>query len=312
MLKIGKADDPVEVRRLITCIYGQPGIGKTAAAMTAAAPLHFDFDAGRHRTEFRGAPVEIKTWADVEAVTPEDLEPYQTVVIDTVGRALDLLSAHLTTKDAKMRASGGGLSLQGYGALKSTFAQWLRKLTVAGKDVVLIAHSDEQKRGDDVLERLDIQGSSKGEVYKLADLMGRLVFEGQKRRFLCSPSDSAFGKNPCGLPPIDVPSFKEERWWLAGVLSGVKARLNERANQAGAAQAAKDHALNRIEAATTAEELNGLVADLQGADQSTKAALLARGKELGIPFDRQARSFVAPAPEQQKAANSTEWPEEAA
>jgi hypothetical protein len=51
-----------------------------------------------------------------------------------------------------------------------------------GKDVVLIAHMDEQRNGDDIIERLDVQGGSKGEIYKAADAMGRVAVRGASGR----------------------------------------------------------------------------------------------------------------------------------
>ena len=133
------------------------------------------------------------------SITAEDLAEFKTVVVDTAGRALDVLSADIIRRNAKM-GRGGALTLQGYGQLKSEFTAWLKMVKSMGKDVVLIAHSSEDKSGDDLIERLDVQGGSKGEIYKSADAMGRLNMINGKRILNFNPSDTSFGKNPRPTP----------------------------------------------------------------------------------------------------------------
>src|SRR5690606_21766894 len=105
----------------------------------------------------------------------------------------------------------------------------MKLLNSFGKDVVLVAHMDEQRSGDDVIERLDVQGGSKNEIYKAADAMGRLVINNGQRRLLFSPTDAAFGKNPGQLPPIDVTDVTHPDFGtlLASVIDQTKAKLNE-------------------------------------------------------------------------------------
>uniref|UniRef100_UPI001589DC4D ATP-binding protein n=1 Tax=Brucella pseudintermedia TaxID=370111 RepID=UPI001589DC4D len=138
------------------------------------APLLLDFDNGSYRSANRRDAVIISNWSDVASISAEDLAPFKTVIMDTAGRALDALTADIIRANPK-HGRGGSLSLQGYGELKSRFIAFLKLLNSFGKDVVLIAHMDEQRNGDDIIERLDVQGGSKGEIYKAADAMGRLV-----------------------------------------------------------------------------------------------------------------------------------------
>src|SRR6185312_8308066 len=167
-LKITKAADPISVERLNLCIYAQPGIGKTSLAFTADAPLLLDFDQGAHRAANRKDTVRVASWGDVANMTADDLAPYKTLIIDTAGRALDALTADIIRRNPKA-GRGGALTLQGYGTLKSEFVAWLKMVNGFGMDVVLIAHMDEQRNGDEIIERLDVQGGSKGEIYKAAD-----------------------------------------------------------------------------------------------------------------------------------------------
>ncbi|RVG82346.1 ATP-binding protein, partial [Sinorhizobium meliloti] len=200
-LKITRASDPITVDRLNMVIYGPPGIAKTSLAFTAEAPLLLDFDNGSHRAANRKDVVRVTSWADITNIDAGDLEPFKTIVVDTAGRALDSLSVDIIKANPK-HGRGGALTLQGFGELKSRFGAFLKLLNSFGKDVVLIAHMDEQRSGDDVIERLDVQGGSKGEIYKTADAMGRLIIENKHRWLLFSPTDAAFGKNPGQLDPL--------------------------------------------------------------------------------------------------------------
>ena len=237
MLKIVRASDPLPVTQVVLCVYSQPGLGKTSLAFTAADPLLLDCDKGAYRAANRKDSVLTPDWNAMATLTPEELTPYKTVILDTAGRALDLLTADIIRQNPKM-GRGGALTLQGFGELKSRFAAYLRMLRTLGKDVVLIAHMDEQRNGDDTIERLDIQGSSKTEIYKSVDAMGRIVLRGADRSIDFNPRENAFGKNPCSLPL--VPFSLDNRTCLADVITTIKQRLNAQAETEKTVRAAQE------------------------------------------------------------------------
>lgn len=300
-LKITRASDPITVDRLNMVIYGPPGIAKTSIAFTADAPLLLDFDNGSHRAANRKDVVRVSEWGDVAGMTAEDLAPFNTIIVDTAGRALDALSVDIIRNNPK-HGRGGALTLQGFGELKSRFGSFLKLLNSFGKDVVLIAHMDEQRNGDDVIERLDVQGGSKGEIYKTADAMGRLTIQNGQRRLLFSPTDAAFGKNPGQLAPLDVPHFERPEFadFLAGVIQQTKDRLNQMTEDQKAAQAEMEwfrEALPKIE---TAEHLNGLLGRVSTAPKACKIMMRDRARELGLEYSEQAKGFI-PVPQREAA-----------
>lgn len=295
-LRIIKASDPIQVSRINLCIYGQPGAGKTSLAFTAASPLLLDFDHGAHRAANRKDTVRVSSWEDVTAISEADLQAYQTVIVDTAGRALDILTADIILRNPKL-GRGGVLTLQGYGALKGEFIAWLKMLNGFGKDVVLIAHMDEQRNGDDVIERLDVQGGSKGEIYKAADAMGRVAIRGGKRTLNFNPTDAAFGKNPGRLDPVEIPHPDRDAAFLAGVIASIKDRLNEQTEEQRAAQELLESWRLKIGDLAAASDFNQLLPDVKGQSRAVQALFAARAKERGLVFDDGTREYVDQAQE---------------
>lgn len=291
-LRIIRSTDQITVERLNVVIYGQPGLGKSSLAFTADTPLLLDFDGGAHRAANRKDSVRVTAWDHVTSITDADLAPYRTVVIDTAGRALDVLSADIIRRDAKM-GRGGALTLQGYGLLKSNFVAWLKMLNGLGKDVILIAHMEEQRNGDDVIERLDVQGGSKGEIYKAADAMGRLSIVAGKRVLNFSPTDAAFGKNPGHLEVMDVPPPAQAPDFLAGVIVAIKEKLNELTEEQRVASEAMEAWRLKLNDAEDEEAINALLTAVKGGAQAHKAMLRDRAAALGLAFDPDAKAFKA-------------------
>ena len=292
-LKITSASEPITVERLNTVIYGPPGLGKSSLAFTADSPLLLDFDQGSHRAANRKDVVRIADWSDVAGITASDLTPFSTVVVDTAGRALDILTADIIRANPKM-GRGGALSLQGYGELKSRFTAFLKLLNSFGKDVVLIAHMDEQRNGDDIIERLDVQGGSKGEIYKAADAMGRLIISNGQRRLLFSPTDAAFGKNPGHLPPLDVPDISDPSFaaFLAGVVTEIKARLNTLSESQRQAVEEQQWFHTALPTVSDADGINQLMERASEAGKTVKAMLHKRAMEIGLEFDKASGEYA--------------------
>lgn len=295
-LKITRADEPIEVKTLTAVIYGTPGLGKSTLGFTGDRPLLLDFDKGAYRAGNRGDTVQVDSWSDVMNIGATDLAPYGTLVVDTAGRALDALTADIISLNPKL-GRGGALTLQGFGELKARFIAWTKLVRGFGLDVVLVCHSDEQRQGDEVIERLDVQGGSKNEIYKSADLMGRLSLVGGKRILNFSPTDTAFGKNPAQLAPLEVPHFTQSPHFLGGVLQQVKEELNRRS--AAQKEAAELLATWKsvIDAAEKAEDFEELIPKTKEAEptirDNVKRLLLSAARKKGFSYDPKSGKFAA-------------------
>lgn len=297
MLKILKSTDPIEITTLILTLYGDPGAGKTSLGFSAADPLLLDFDKGAHRSHFRRDSVPVEKWPDVAKMDADDLAPYQTIVVDTVGRALDAMAVDIMAGNPKMKGPGGGLTLQGFGALKSRFADWMRDLRSYGKDVILIAHGVEKGKGDDVILRPDITGSSYGEVFKVSDAVAYLWMEGRKRTLEFDPQERFVGKNPADLDAVEIPDLGEQPRYMAELVGTIKAAIGQLSEEAQAIYITVQEHRETIEEAKTCKaltELVGVANDVENpaAQKQVKQLIAKQAGALSFEWDKKASKFV--------------------
>lgn len=294
-LRITKAEDPIQVSNIVLTVYSAPGVGKTTLGFTADKPLLLDFDGGAYRSQFRGDTVQINAWADVRNMSKADLDGYNTIVVDTVGRALDTITQELIASNPKFKGFGGALSLQGYGALKAGFIGWLTTIKSYGKDVILLAHMDEQRNGDDTIERLDVQGGSKNEIYKSSDVMGRLSITGGQRILSFDPTATSFGKNPAGLPALNVPDCNAERDFLSATIATIKEALNAQSEEVKAERQRLEELRTVFGEYTTVEEFNKQVKSMAKAKPADKKILVSVASGKGFKFNADKKVFEAAA-----------------
>ena len=285
MLNITSASDPMTVEQIVAVIYGQPGTGKTSTAFTAKKPLCLDFDNGAGRSSFRQDSVQIRNWSDVEKMTEKDLANYDTVIVDTAGTCLDALAIEITSKNSKM-GNGTKLHMAGWGELKYRFTSWVKLIRSYKKDLILIAHDAEDKRGDDVVIRPKIAGGSYAEVFQIADSVGYLSMNNNERTLEFSPTDRSVGKNPASFNLLKIPNFHQQPDWFAEIISQIKehiGRINNRAIEITNDIAAWRDAINDCE---TVEDLNQNAAEIKKSDKAVSVQVrplfTKRVKELGF------------------------------
>ena len=280
-----------KIDRVVCLIYGLPGIGKTSVALTASKPVLLDFDEGVHRAVGRsGIPSKrVRTWADVAGLTTDDLEPFDTVVVDTIGGCIDKLLLSITP---------GNPSVRDYGTLKSRFHLWLAMLLEAGKDVILLAHTKEEQRGDDTVDRIVAAGSGKEEVYQKADIMGRLYINERNQHVLSfSPTRHSLGKNP-GLD--DVVVKENQPGVMAEVLKQGRENINKRSEEANLKHEELVDLRERLSIIEpTGEKFNAVIEELKKQGASKDAAFLVKeiGLARGLKYDSEVRRFEVAAKE---------------
>lgn len=316
-LRIVHSYDELLVETVAAAIYSQPGLGKSTLMFTAEDVLALDCDEGAHRAKNRGDIVRVTQWSQIAMPQASDFAGYKTLGIDTAGRLLDKLGEQLIKESPKNATPAGGLSLQGFGEMKVVFAKWLKRVRSYGLDVVMVTHMTEERKGDDVLERLDVQGASRGEIHKSADLMGRMFMENGKRIVSFSPTDAAFGKNPANLAAMEVPDPDIDPRFLGKIIAQTKAHLNAQSEAMRKQRGLIDEAKKRFNDFPDAEAFTAEANDMtaKNADRALKAALLNVAVERGFVFDREKKLFVkapvaAPPPAEQTQQTQAPLPSE--
>lgn len=235
-LRLIRYDEMLVTEYLCVCIYGLPDAGKSSLAFTASRPVLLDFDGllekvgNTLRHHSGGDAYKLDTWSDLEQLNL-DWSKYDTVIIDTAGRAVEMLKKHVLGLEMQNRQTDGNPSLKGWGVIKRMFEAFLEDMRSKKKDVILLAHLAEEKSGDNLLDRLHIEGGSKTKIYEAAQAMGRIVIQGkdktQKRYLDFSPRENALGKNPgrLGLIPYEDPLVAPHT--LANVLKQIKEEMNK-------------------------------------------------------------------------------------
>jgi hypothetical protein len=295
-LKIHRASDPIAVTQIKMLVYGQPGIGKSSFGFTTEAPLTIDFDDGARRSAFRQDIVQVTSWDDVNAITAEDLKPYKTIVIDTVGRALDFIAASIVADNPKLGSKTGGLSLQGYGALKASFTAWLSRLNTLGLDVVMIAHDKETTNERDVkIVRPDVTGGSYNEIFKLADSVGYMFADGKKRVLDFNPTENYVGKNPAQFELIHIPDYTKSPRFAGELVAKIKGALGSISEESKRVVEAVTKFRADVDSLTEPDDLTKCIEGVNALEEPVRSqcrfVLNERAKSLGFEFDKASKAF---------------------
>jgi hypothetical protein len=298
-MRIIKGSETIDVQHPVFLIFGQPGIGKTSLAYSTTDPLLLDFDNGAHRAANRRDTLQIGQWQDVaELMGDRDaLAAYRSVIPDTVGRCLDVMTADIIRESPKL-GPNGNLSQQGWGTLKTRFRTWVASLRALGKDVLLVAHDKEDKDGDTRVVRPDIVGGSYSEVMKVSDFVGYLYMSGKDRILDFNPTDRWVGKNPGNWSPMKLPPIGKAQHFMAELMDQGRAALGTISEASAIVTNQVDDWRTAIATFTMVDEINRAIPEVATlsaiAAPQVKKLLMDRAKALGFVWNPSVKGFVEP------------------
>lgn len=303
------ANQPLLVQAIITYIYADPGIGKSSLAHTADKPVVFDFDKGQHRVGAlrRGTVLPISQWTDVSEATEKDLEPFNTIIVDTVGAMLDSIKTHML-KNRENRQRDGALTLKAQGLANNMFMQNVFKWISFGKDVVFIAHATEEEGGKEKVKiyRPDLGGKNRNMLYRMADVMGYLTSttdrEGVIERVIhFNPSPTHNAKNAGALGnengEVYLPNLANNPTFLADLIKQAKDHINTMTPEQLAEIKAQEEMQNFIQNCNDikyASELNDLTEILDKEHRyylPMRKAMLKRADELKCTYNKEKKRW---------------------
>lgn len=185
-------------------VYGQAGMGKTTFALSAPKPLLLDFDGGVKRVNTAHLDdnvgiVQVSNWQEVVNLlnyNKKDLEEFDTIVVDTIGKMIDFIIAH--------RCNGRNPQIQDWGTINNDFKWFTSSLSQLNKNIVFVAHRDTRKEGESTVYIPALREKNYNSIVTDLDLLGYLEMRSengrQVRTITFDPTSRNDGKNTCQLP----------------------------------------------------------------------------------------------------------------
>lgn len=196
-------DGEKKIRMLIA---GYPGIGKSTLALSAPNPLHIDVDFGIDRIEprYRKPYIQPKSYDEIlDDLTPANVQGFDTLVFDTGGKLISLMSLWAVKKDAKYGKKDGSLSQAGYGFVGKEFVRLMDYcFYTLQKHIVIVFHAIEDRDGDNTRLRIKVEGQTKNNVWEPMDLGGFVEMMGYDRTIGFSNCERYFAKGTRGISGI--------------------------------------------------------------------------------------------------------------
>ena len=299
-------------KKIRMLIAGYPGIGKSTLALSAPRPLHSDVDFGIDRIEprYRKPYIQPKSYDEIlEDLTPLNVKDFDTLVFDTGGKLISLMSQWAIKKDVKYGQRDGSLSLKGYGFIGREFQRLMDYCFYElDKHIVVVFHAIEEKDGDNTRLRIKVEGQTKNNVWEPMDLGGFVEIQGNNRTIGFSNCERYFAKGTRGIHGVwqvpelgpDKPNdFLTRLFAQYNALSAAEVAQN--AEEQEAYEAAMAEGREIVAGITDADSANAAMSKIKAVNHAltskkeVNAAFNAKIKELGLFYDKVLKKYT-PAP----------------
>lgn len=306
-------------KKIRMLIAGYPGIGKSTLALSAPRPLHIDVDFGIDRIEprYRKPYIQPKSYDEIlEDLTPLNVKDFDTLVFDTGGKLISLMSQWAIKKDVKYGQRDGSLSLKGYGFIGREFQRLMDYCFYElDKHIVVVFHAIEEKDGDNTRLRIKVEGQTKNNVWEPMDLGGFVEIQGNNRTIGFSNCERYFAKGTRGIHGVwqvpelgpDKPNdFLTRLFAQYNALSAAEVAQNAEEQEAYEAAMAEGReivaGITDADSATAAMSKIKAVKHALTSKKEVNAAFNARIKELGLFYDKVLKKYTPAPPEGDKGA----------
>ena len=299
-------------KKIRMLIAGYPGIGKSTLPLSAPRPLHIDVDFGIDRIEprYRKPYIQPKSYDEIlEDLTPINVQDFDTLVFDTGGKLISLMSQWAIKKDVKYGQRDGSLSLKGYGFIGREFQRLMDYCFYElDKHIVVVFHAIEEKDGDNTRLRIKVEGQTKNNVWEPMDLGGFVEIQGNNRTIGFSNCERYFAKGTRGIHGVwqvpelgpDKPNdFLTRLFAQYNALSAAEVAQNEKEQEAYEAAMAEGQEI--VAGITDADSANAAMSKIKAVNHAltskkeVNAAFNAKIKELGLFYDKVLKKYT-PAP----------------
>lgn len=305
--------NPNEIRdgekKIRMLIAGYPGIGKSTLALSAPNPLHIDVDFGIDRIEprYRKPYIQPRDYQEIlDDLTPINTQDYDTLVFDTGGKLISLMSIWAIKKDPKYGQRDGSLSLKGYGFIGKEFVRLMDYCFYElQKNIVIVFHATEEKDGDNTRLRIKVEGQTKNNVWEPMDLGGFVEMYGKDRTIGFSNCERYFAKGTRGISGIHkIPSLTptSPNDFLTRLFAEYNAISAQEAEKNAEAQAAYDAAMKKgveiIKTVVDVETANAAMPDFKAishaltSEKELNSIWNGKIKACGLMFDKVLKQYT--------------------
>jgi len=297
-MAIIRKDESFPERPVIITIYGTPGVGKTSVACTSKNPILVDCDRGADRACNRVDTIVASKWDDVIKEESE-FKNYDTAIFDTAKAILDdYMMLWVTEKDYSLKKN----KLKAYGAIGDEFKSFTNLRRSEDSDLVILAHSKEEKKGDLMISYPDVTGQSKDLILRISDQVGYVSMVNNKRTITFEPTDTTIGKNVARIPTTEIPdeSSPEFKTFMADIIQRVKDAIRSQSEEQVQAQKVMHDIEDEIALCTDNESLISVSKKCGELPKHQQAAarkiLTAKIESLNLKWDKETSAFI-PKPE---------------
>jgi len=288
-------------------ISGQPGVGKSTLALSMPNPVMIDADNGVHRVDqrHRVPTLQVTSYQEVlDLIASDEIKPFETIVVDTVGRLLDFINVHIVKENPKLGQSDGQLAIKGWGVRAQVFRALLNTVKTMGKYLVFVAHITEDKDGDSKIIRPDFGGGKAGyDLIKDVDVVGYMEMLGRERTISFAPSERYYAKNSAKLDDVlKIPVLKDgvPNDFMTKIMSRFKDAADQEVVRLNEYTVLMEQIKTTIDGIADVETANAVVAEMDKLpevwDSKIKARAMFKAQidMLKLTYDKENKTFVAP------------------
>jgi len=294
-------------KKIKMIVAGYAGIGKTTLGLSAPKPLLFDIENGVDRVEgqYRKDTLIVENYEGLlEDLNTESFENYETFVIDTGGKLLDLMKPYVIRQNQQNGQRDGSLSMKGWGAVAQEFKRFMKIVNSMQKHIIYIFHTKEENDGDMTKLRIQVEGSIKTKIWEDMDLGGFVEMAGKKRTIGFSNTERYYAKGTHGVSGVyNIPTLYENanNNFIANLFSSYINDLNSFSTDYIEKQTAYEKAMSFIkiiDKCGEAEHLNNALEKLKlvnhslTSERELKTHLINKAKELGYKYDTNKKAFI--------------------
>jgi hypothetical protein len=210
------------------------------------------------------------------------------------------MANHIIKANSK-HGYAGNLNLQGYGERKKLFINLIAQASNIGKNVVFVAHENEEKDGDVKVIRPALSGSSLGDLIKELDVVGYMYSTGKKRIISFDACEKFYGKNTIQLPPeSEIVAIQQggKNDFLTSLVEKLKEQSLKRAETVKEYGELVELIKQASESILNPETANAYIETCKGLKVIWDSNLVARSflsekaKVLGLTFDKDSKKYV--------------------